>query len=261
VNGYRFLDGPTPLAIAHRGVAPDGVENSMVAFERAVRLGYRYLETDVRISRDGVLVAFHDPTLRRTTGRRGYVAALPWAELARARIRGREPIPRLEDVLGAWPDLRIILDVKASAAVLPLADLLRRTGAVERVCVGAFSDTRLRRIRAAVGPRLATSMGPREVFRLRLASLRATGPDARCNGVPCVQVPPRLGAIAVLDGRFVTVAHRRGLQVHAWTINDRTEMARLLDLGVDGIMTDRAEVLRDVLRDRGQWSGGQAPDR
>jgi glycerophosphoryl diester phosphodiesterase len=146
-----------------------------------------------------------------------------------------------------------------SAAVEPLVDALRRTGTVERVCVGSFADTRLRRIRAAAGPALATSLGPREVLSLRAESLRASR-GRRVPDVPCVQVPPRLGPVAIVDERFVAAAHRRGLQVHTWTINDRAEMIRLLDLGVDGIMTDRADLLRDVLLDRGQWSGGQVPD-
>jgi len=252
VSGFAFLDSPTPIAFAHRGAAAGGLENSMAAFEAAVHTGYRYLETDVRVTRDGVVVAFHDATLDRVTDRSGRLASLPWREVSKARIGGREPIPLLEDVLAAWPDVRVNLDVKVTGAVGPLAGALRRAGAVDRVCVGAFSDARLALVRAAVGPRLATSLGPRAVLSLRLASLRgvrAAGPSA----VPCVQVPPRVGTLVVVDRRFVAAAHDRGQQVHAWTINGRAEMIRLLDLGVDGIMTDRAELLRDVLAGRGQW--------
>ena len=275
-----FLDGPAPLAFAHRGAAVDGLENSMAAFGRAVDLGYRYLETDVRVTRDGVPVVFHDATLDRVTDGRGRVADLTWAQLAGVRIGGREPVPLLEDVLGCWPAVRLNLDVKSTAGIGPLAAALRRTGAVDRVCVGAFSDARLRRIRAAVGPRLATNQGPRAVLALRLAALRspaaATTPSRRrpaptppglpggpgrirwpghrgAVGAVCVQVPPRLGPVTVLDRRFLDEAHRRGLQVHAWTINSPAEMRRLLDLGVDGIMTDRAGDLRDILLARGQW--------
>jgi glycerophosphoryl diester phosphodiesterase len=250
---FPFLDAPTPIAFAHRGASACGLENSMAAFEAAVRLGYRYLEIDVRATSDGVPVVFHDPTLSRVTGRPGRVAELTWAQLARVRIGGREPVPRLDEVLGAWPDVRVNLDVKTSAAVAPLAAALRRTAAVDRVCVGAFSDARLARIRALVGPRLCTSLGPRAALALRVAALVGGGRPVTPDGVPCAQVPSRAGRVVVLDRRFVAAAHDRGLHVHVWTINSAAEMARLLDLGVDGIMTDRAELLRELLAQRGLW--------
>jgi glycerophosphoryl diester phosphodiesterase len=201
-----------------------------------------------------VAVVFHDATLGRMTGRPGRVAELAWPELSRLRIGGREPVPRLEDVLDAWPDIRVNLDVKAANAVVPLVAALRRTGSVDRVCVGSFSEQRLARVRSLVGPRLCTSLGPRAALALRVASLVGSG-RAVANGVPCAQVPSRAGRVAVLDRRFVVAAHARGLQVHAWTINSRSEMLRLLALGVDGIMTDRAQLLRDLLADRGKWAG------
>jgi glycerophosphoryl diester phosphodiesterase len=252
---YPFLDAPTPIAFAHRGAAADGLENSMAAFEAAVRLGYRYLETDVRATRDGVPVVFHDATLDRLTGRPGRVADLTWSELSRLRIHGRQPVPRLDDLIDAWPDVRLNLDVKASNAIAPLVAALRRTGSVDRVCVGSFSDQRLARVRALVGPRLCTSLGPRAALALRVVSLVGSGRAVADGGVACAQVPSRAGRVVVLDGRFVVAAHGRGLQVHAWTINSRAEMLRLLALGVDGIMTDRAELLRDLLVDRGLWVG------
>ena len=121
-----FLTGPTPLAFAHRGFAPDGAENSMAAFARAVGLGYRYLETDVHITADGVLLAFHDDVLDRVTDRVGIIAELPWAQVRRAMVDGREPIPRFEDLLGAFPEARINVDPKHDAACEPLADAIRR---------------------------------------------------------------------------------------------------------------------------------------
>lgn len=260
---FAFLDAPTPLAFAHRGAAadaPDGVagaENSMAAFERAIRLGYRYLETDVRVSRDGVAVLFHDATVRRVTGAPGRIAELSWLELSRLRVAGREAIPRLDDLLASWPEVRLNLDLKVDTAVDALVTAVRRAGAADRVCVGSFSDARLARARAALGPRTATSLGPREAFALRLAAW--SGPAARSVPVPavaaCAQVPPRVRRLPVVDRRFVDAAHRRGLQVHVWTVDDPAEMRRLLDLGVDGLMTDRATALRDVLADRGGWTG------
>ncbi|MGN6608285.1 MAG: glycerophosphodiester phosphodiesterase family protein [Jatrophihabitans sp.] len=246
---FPFLDAPRPIAFAHRGFAPDGAENSMAAFERAVALGYRYLETDVRVTADGVALAFHDASLDRVTDRRGRIDRLPWAEVRRARIAGREPIPRLDDLLAAWQDVRINLDLKAAHSIGATLDVLRATRALDRVCVNAFADRRIATARAAFGPRLCTGLGPREAVLLRRGH---PGPYAG----RCAQLPARLGRLAVVDERLVATAHAAGLDVHVWTVNDRAEMQRLLDLGVDGLMTDAADVLRDVLVERGHWPVG-----
>jgi glycerophosphoryl diester phosphodiesterase len=248
----RFLDGPTPLAFAHRGFAPDGTENSMAAFERAVALGYRYLETDVRVTADGVALAFHDATLDRVTDGHGRIDALPWSLVRSARIGGREPIPLLTDLLARWPDVRINLDIKAERGLLPAAEAIRRTDSLERVCVAAFSARRIAAMRRTLGPQLCTALGPREALGLRLIP---SSLGRRLDG-RCAQVPPRLGLAPLVDAGYVAAAHRLGVQVHVWTINDPAQMTRLLDLGVDGIMTDRADVLRDVLAARGQWPPG-----
>jgi glycerophosphoryl diester phosphodiesterase len=251
---FPFLDWPGPLAFAHQGAHFDGAtgENTMESFEAAVALGYHYLETDTHATSDGVLVAFHDDHLDRLTDRTGAIGDLPWADVRAARVRGRHSIPLLEDVLTAWPDVRVNIDPKNDAAVDPLVELIRRTGSIDRVCVGAFSDDRLDRVRAALGDRICTSMGPRQVRRLLLASRGV--PGGRFSAA-CVQVPVRHGPVTIVNGRFVAAAHRRGLQVHVWTINDAPEMQRLFDVGVDGIMTDRPDVLKVVLEARGCWVG------
>jgi glycerophosphoryl diester phosphodiesterase len=253
---HPFLDHPGPIAFAHRGGASDAPENTLAAFAAAVRLGYRYLETDVHATADGILVAFHDERLDRVTDRRGLIAELPWAEVARARVAGREPIPRLEELLEAWPQVRLNVDPKHDAAVEPLIAVLRRPGVLERVCVGSFSGRRLARLRAALGPGLCTSLGPRGVAGLRLDSWGAPGAGAlvAAEGADCVQVPVRRGIVPLVDRRFIRAAHRRGLPVHVWTVNEPGEMVRLLDLGVDGLMTDRPALLREVLAARGQWA-------
>jgi len=248
---WPFLEHPGPLAFAHRGGAREFRENTMAAFEGAVKLGYRYLETDVHATADGVLLAFHDDVLDRVTDRTGVIGALPYAEVRKARV-GDQPIPLLEDILTSWPDVRVNIDPKHDRAVGPLAALLARTASVDRVCVGAFSDRRLARLRRIIGGRLCTALGPLGVVRLRAASIGV--PTGRFSGA-CAQVPVRQGRVLVVDRRFVETAHRRGLQVHVWTIDDEDEMARLLDLGVDGIMTDRPSVLKALLERRGQWVG------
>lgn len=250
-NAWPFLDHVGPLAFAHRGGAGDWPENTMPAFENAVALGYRYVETDVHVTADGVLVAFHDDHLDRVTDRTGAIAEHTWADVRAARVAGSEPIPLLEDLLGTWPDLHVNIDPKHDASVDALAEVIRRTNSIDRVCVGAFSDRRIARLRSMLGHRLCTALGPRGVTRLRADSWRV---PTRRPVAACAQVPPKLGAVPVVDAAFVETAHARGLQVHVWTIDDPGQMHSLLDLGVDGIMTDRPAVLRDVLVERGQWA-------
>jgi len=239
--------------MAHRGGAIEHLENSMPAFEACVALGYRYLETDVRVTADGVLVAFHDGTLERVTDRTGRLDQLSWAEVSDARIGGREPLVRLEDLLSAWPDVRFNLDIKAAGAIAPLARLVNWHGCLDRICVGSFSDARVAAARRVLGPALCTALGPRGVAALRLSSYspRAAGLVRMAAG--CAQVPLQLGGRALVDERFVTAAHARGLQVHVWTVDTAEECTRMLDMGVVGVMTDRPAMLKTLLDQRGQW--------
>jgi glycerophosphoryl diester phosphodiesterase len=251
---YAYLDGPLPLAMAHRGGAIEHLENTLPAFEACVALGYRYLETDVRATADGVLVAFHDPVLERVTDSTGRIDQLPWSVVQRARIGGREPILRLEDLLDAWPDVRFNLDIKAAGVVAPLVRTIRRMKVADRVCLASFSDARIHAARRLLGPAVCTALGPRGVAALRLASYRPRAAGLLRLPAGCAQVPLQLGGRALVDERFVTAAHARDLQVHVWTVDSPEETAELLDLGVDGIMTDRPAMLREVLEKRGQWA-------
>jgi glycerophosphoryl diester phosphodiesterase len=250
---YAFLDGPTPLAMAHRGGAIEHLENTMPAFEACVQLGYRYLETDVRATADGVLVVFHDPGLERVTDSSGRIDQLTWSQVAQARIGGREPILRLEDLLGAWPDVRFNLDIKAAGVVAPLVRLIRRLRITDRICLASFSDARIAAVRRLLGPTVCTALGPRGVAALRLASYRPRAAGLVRIQAGCAQVPLQLGGRALVDERFVAAAHALGLQVHVWTVDTPQDASAMLDLGVDGIMTDRPAMLREVLEKRGQW--------
>src|SRR3954454_16947641 len=241
--------------MAHRGGAIEYLENTMPAFQACVDLGYRYLETDVQVTADGVLVAFHDATLERVTDRQGRLDNLTWAEVSAARIGGREPIVKLEDPLGAWPDVRFNLDIKAAGVLAPLVRAVRRLKVADRLCLASFSDARIAAARRLFGPSVCTALGPRGVAALRLSSYspRAAGLVRINDG--CAQVPLQLGGGSLVDERFVTGAHDRGLQVHVWTVDTPEEATALLDLGVDGVMTDRPAMLREVLEKRGQWPG------
>lgn len=261
----RFLDLAPPVGFAHRGYSPTGAENTMAAFAAAVALGYRYVETDARVTADAVAVAFHDDRLDRVTDLSGRLDRLPWARVAEARIRGTEAVPRLDELLGEWPALRVNIDIKSGAALTATVDAIRRTGAQDRVCLGAFSDPRMRRIRSLVGPDVCTALGPGEVALLLAASRsgRRAGPAlARRLRGRAAQLPPQLARLSLATSALLDTAHQAGLAVHVWTVNDRTQMRDLLDLGVDGIITDEAETLRDVLASRDAWpSGGLATGR
>ncbi len=252
-SSWPFLDHPGPLAFAHQGGGAEHPENTMVAFEHAVSLGYRYLETDVHATADGVVVAFHDDDLDRMTDHSGRIEDLPWSIVRQARVAGDHAIPLLEDLLGTWPEVRINIDPKHDAAVGPLAEVLRRTGSVSRVAVGSFSERRLAQLGRTVGPELCRSLGPFGVARLWLA---ARGLPPWRLPAACVQIPVSARGVIVTDAQLVEEAHQRGLQVHVWTVDEPDEVQRLLDLGVDGLMTDRPTVLKAVLEGRGQWRTG-----
>ncbi|MEU4152216.1 glycerophosphodiester phosphodiesterase [Streptomyces sp. NPDC026659] len=248
---HPYLDHPAPLAFAHRGGAAEGLENTVAQFRRAAELGYRYMETDVHTTADGRLVAFHDPTLDRTTDGRGRIADLPWREVSEARVAGKEPVPLFEELLETFPEVRWNVDLKSESALLPFLDLVERTDAWDRVCAGSFSEARVVRAQRLAGPRLATSFGTRGVLGLRLRSWGLPVP-VRGSAV-AAQVPEAQSGVPVVDAAFVRAAHARGVQVHVWTINESERMHRLLDLGVDGIMTDHIDTLREVMEDRGAW--------
>jgi glycerophosphoryl diester phosphodiesterase len=223
----------------------------LAQFRRAVEAGYRYLETDVHATADGRLVAFHDATLDRMTDGAGRIADLPWDDVRHARVAGKEPVPLFEELLETFPEARWNIDVKAEPALQPLLDLIDRTGAWGRVCVGSFSEARVSRAQRLAGPRLATSYGTRGVLNLRLRSWGM--PAALRRSAVAAQVPESQSGVPVVDHRFIRTAHASGLQVHVWTVNAPERMHRLLDLGVDGIMTDHIDTLRKVLEDRGTW--------
>lgn len=243
---HPFLDWPGTIAFAHRGGASDNPENTMPAFRHAVELGFTYLETDVHSTADGVLVAFHDNDLTRTCGRPGRIDELPWSEVRSARVDGVEPVPLFTDLMEEFPNARVNIDCKADSGLEPLIDTLRRLDCLDRVCVGSFSDKRLRRIRRELGPGLCSSFGPAQLAILRAGVRPPWGGQA-------AQVPIRKGALPIVDARFIRGAHRRGYQVHVWTVDEPDEMRRLLDLGVDGLMTDRPAVLKQLLAERGAW--------
>jgi glycerophosphoryl diester phosphodiesterase len=244
----RYLDRPGPLAIAHRGGAGLAPENTLAAFGRSYALGVRFLETDVRLTADGRLVAFHDARLARATGTRGHVRDLPLHALRGLSVLGGGPVVALDEVIAAFPDACLTIDVKDPDVIEPLARLLHSTDCAQRVCVAAARGAWLRRLRELAGPELCTALSWRDL--VRLASPRSWG---RYGDAGFAHVPLRLGRIPVFRDDLVARAHDVGVRVVVWTVDDPDTMHRLLDHGVDGIITDRPDLLREVLVARGQW--------
>lgn len=258
---WAYLPAGRVLAFAHRGGAyhpeVEGLENTMAAFRHAAALGYDYLETDVHLTADGVLLAFHDEVLDRVTDQQGAVRDLTLAEVRRARIGDREHVPTLIDLLDAFPASRFNIDIKADDAVEPLARLVRERDLWDRVFIGSFSRRRIRRFRALTEGRVPTAADPWQVVAWRLSpsvrvARRLAGADFEA-----FQVPHRRGRFVVVSAGMVRRAHAAGIQVHVWTIDDPDEMTELLDRGVDGLFTDRTDLLKDVLQGRGQWWSAQ----
>ncbi|MDO5367280.1 glycerophosphodiester phosphodiesterase family protein [Kocuria sp.] len=274
-----------PAALAHRGFSLDGHENTLRAFRAAADLGFVWVETDVNTTSDGVVLAFHDPTLDRVTNTSGDVCDLPWSELQDVRIGSTEPLATLSELLRELPDLHFNIDVKDESSVTALPRVLAQEGAVDRVRVTSFSEDRRRRtlenIARLTGKRPLTSAGTIGCAGLTILSKTARVTDkaspriasliwslltkawaVKVADFTAVQLPVtydlslpggRKLPVSVVDPKFVEVAHRVGVAVHVWTINDADEMRQLLDIGADGIVTDRGDVLTRVLADRGQW--------
>jgi glycerophosphoryl diester phosphodiesterase len=249
---YPVLRGALPLGIAHRGGAWEAPENTIAAFRHAISLDFSFLETDVRATKDGVAVVFHDASLDRTTDADGVIREMTWDEIRGVKIHGRFPIMRLDQLLEEFPTARFNIDVKESNALVPFLEVVRAFAAWSRICVGSFSHARLQKVRRLAGPRLASSLSPKEVAALRLRSLgvpfRWRPPEAAC-----VQIPVEIGGVRLVDAKLIEFAHALGWQVHVWTIDDSAIMAELLHLGVDGIMTDRPTLLRLVFAGQGLW--------
>lgn len=230
--------------------------NSMGAFHEAAKLGFRYVETDVRATRDGVAVILHDRSLPPASGVSGAIDRLSRREVRAADLGAGESIPTLEELLVALPDMRVNIDIKAASAVEPTVEVIERLSAHDRVLVTSFSDRRRRRALRLLSKRVASSAGTAAFPALLAAKTPAIRAYAWriLHDSDCLQLPPRIGRLAVITPGLVRAVHASGRQVHAWTVDDPAVMQALLDIGVDGIITDRADVLREVLIARGEWS-------
>lgn len=244
---------PGPYVVAHRGGAGLAPENTYEAFSRSVSLGVSYLETDVRLTADGVLVAFHDERVDRVTDLRGRVDRLPWAALKAAQVHGGGAVMTLAELLAAFPHQRFAIDLKASDCIGALTQVLQASRSVERVCVAGAWDGVLARLREACGPGLRTALGWRSLTTLVACAKAGVRPPPWVATGEFVHVPISLGRVPLVAERLVRMGADLGVGVVVWTVDDPQLMHRLLDLGVDGIITDRPDLLREVLVQRGEW--------
>jgi len=245
------------LAFAHRGGAYhpeiEGLENTLAAFKHAVALGYDYLETDVHVTADGVLLAFHDTVLDRVTDQQGAISDLSFEEVRHALVGGREQVPTLSQLFDEFPEARFNIDLKSDGAARALAEFVDEREAWDRVLVGSFSRKRLREFRRLTRGRVPTSASLADVVLFRFLPSGRLADLLTGRRVTALQVPHRRGRLTVATRGLVRRAHAAGRPVHVWTIDDPDEMRALLDRGVDGIFTDRTDVLKDVLTERGDW--------
>jgi glycerophosphoryl diester phosphodiesterase len=245
------------LAFAHRGGAYhpeiEGLENTLAAFKHAVALGYDYLETDVHVTVDGVLLAFHDSVLDRVTDQKGAISELTFEDVRRALVGGREQVPTLAQLFDEFPEARFNIDLKSDGAAAALADFVAEREAWHRVLVGSFSRTRIREFRRLTQGRVPTSASPLDVVLFRFLPSGWLADRLTGRRVAALQIPHRRGRLTVASRGLVRRAHAAGRPVHVWTVDDPDEMRKLLDRGVDGIFTDRTDVLKDVLTERGDW--------
>lgn len=247
----NYLAPALPRLFAHRGLAVDAPENTLLAFARALAVGATYIETDVHASADGTAVIAHDPDLARTAGRKVRVDQLTIGELRRVDLGYDQQFCSLADALDTFPETRFNIDVKSKAAVAPTIDAILDAGASDRVLVSSFDERR--RAAAIRGlPGVVSSSSAHRFVLALLAGKVGFSPAVRgaLRGLVAVQVPERALGLRVTTERMIAHLHRAGVEIHVWTVNDPQRMAELLDLGVDGIVTDRIDLALKVVAER-----------
>ena len=250
---HPYLDGMPFVAMAHRGGAGEHPENSYSAFKHAVDLGYAYIETDVRSTKDDVVIIHHDSTLERTLSGQGYVFRRRWKSIKQMQHANGDAPMSLAEALDAFPDTRFNIDCKDERTLRRLVPTLEALGpaVLERICIASFSDARVAAVQRHFGRKVATSAGQLEVAAW-WRSAHGMRQVVRTRAI-AAQVPLKRYRLNIINQVFLNTAARLGCQVHAWTIDDRPTMESLIDRGVHGIITDQPTLLRDVLRERGLW--------
>jgi len=238
-----YLNYSGVAVLAHRGGSIESYENTIESFYYSQSLGCRFIETDVQVSSDGIPYIFHDETLTRLLGKNDVFSNLHSSEIEDLRIFESHKIPRLDETLQTFPDMYFQIDVKTDEVAMPALEVIHQCKAEDRVCIASFNSARLSKVNN-IYPEICLSMGPNEVSKMLLSSF---GLYKKTIMGDCLQVPMYYYGIKVVTKRFVDFIHSKGLKICVWTINDEKTFKKLIDMGVDGIITDKPKLLFQVL--------------
>ena len=235
----RYLEYDGLKVLAHRGGAEESNENTLESFDYSQSLGCEFIETDVQVSSEGIQYIFHDDDLKRILNNPIRFDSLSSNEIDELSIFNSCKIPKLSDTLLRFPNLCFQIDFKTDEVVMPALDVINEMNVFDRVCIASFNSKRLQNVRSLY-PDLCISMGPNEVFKTLLARFNLYKGDVPGD---CLQIPMSYYGIKIVSKRFVDFIHSRGLKIMIWTINDIKTFKYLIDLGVDGIITDKPKLL------------------
>jgi len=242
---HPFFEGYNFLGFVHRGGAEEATENTLEAFQFSSDMGFTFMETDIQGTKDGEVVVFHDHDLGRMAGINKKIEDLSYQEVKEIELVSGGGIPSLNELLSSFPNLRFNIDFKTANTIVKGVEIIKEHNAIRRVCLASFSLSRLKKIRELAGPDCCSSMGQLEVVYQLLKSINLPSPQV--NGF-CAQVPISQWGLPIVTKRFINYAHKENKFVHVWTIDTELEMEKLIELGVDGLMTDRPSVLFKVMK-------------
>ena len=241
-----YLNYSGVAVLAHRGGSFESFENTIESFYYSQSLGCKFIETDVQVSSDGIPYIFHDETLTRLLGKNDVFSNLDSSEIEDLRIFESHKIPRLDETLQTFPDMCFQIDVKTDEVAMPALEVIHKCRAEDRVCIASFNSSRLSKVNNKY-PEICLSMGPNEVGKMLLSSF---GLYKKTIMGDCLQVPMYYYGIKVVTKRFIDFIHSKGLKICVWTINDEKTFRKLIEMKVDGIITDKPKFLYEVLNSK-----------
>lgn len=240
-----YLNYSGLAVLAHRGGSIESYENTLASFAYAQSIGCKYIETDVQVSLDGIPYIFHDESLERITGIKSIFSSITSSEIDKIRIFKDHPIPKLDTALKEFPELFFQIDLKTDLVAIPALEVIKKNNAEKRVCIASFNSNRLKQVKENY-PEMCLSMGPKEVAKLLLASFGLFKGEIPGD---CLQVPIYSHGIKVVTKRFIKFVQSKNLKIMVWTINDKKTLKKLINMNVDGIITDTPKLLTELLND------------
>ena len=247
---YPFLNQDYFMGFAHRGAATGLTENTLQAFRAAHLLGYKNFELDVRASLDGEVFICHDDSLERILGEPLLLSKLSSNKIKELERTNGFEITKLETILEEFPNVNLNIDAKSWKVIGPLCKIIEQTNCHDRICIASFNDLRILKIIRRLGPRVCYSLGPVGVINCYMAYLLKRKIRVQAG---CLQIPDTFYNYEYLTEKFIEFVHRLGLLIHIWTVNNESRMRKLIDIGVDGIMTDNCSGLKNVMKEYQLW--------